>query len=539
MWATARGRATKTSKASEETSVEILQPKNYYVSGDIIVRAVAKTTHGFPEGSKIAFSVATKDSSFTPPEVSCQLAGPPGRDHLNLNCWFVWDTSGYEGKEAVISATITDSDGNNASAKRTIFVTARAALSVRITEPDSGETVSGQIKISATASGPNLFNQSEKPIHFKIQSASKTETKPAASCLHFRTEPAESKLALTSGIIYGVTCSLLWDTSGQEGEAEVTAIARDSKGNEASHTVNLFVAQIPTGQATLRVKAFDSETSEPVEATTIILRLSRTVPGHQVPVGQPDKPLEIPSGGSSPIALTTRGPYSATVIGTIQANGQDSEDLEEGSYYLITFSKGYTLSYYWNLVVRGGEEFNLRAPMSTDQAKPSPEKPKPPAITQITESSGQRVVKIKTEVLDEEVEVLSGKGKITVIPEPSGKSRFVLITGDSKALTKEVLELVDNKLYIKSGELKTQLKVLPDKASEKVTEALSLYRIRDIHLAITEESPVYLVRGDQKASILGFIPAELDMSAEVNGETGEIIKINRPFWAFLAVPRGS
>ena len=45
---------------------------------------------------------------------------------------------------------------------------------------------------------------------------------------------------------------------------------------------------------------------------------------------------------------------------------------------------------------------------------------------------------------------------------------------------------------------------------------------------------VYEVRGEKEARFLGLFKSKMKVKAELDAETGEVIRIKKPWWAFLA-----
>ena len=89
----------------------------------------------------------------------------------------------------------------------------------------------------------------------------------------------------------------------------------------------------------------------------------------------------------------------------------------------------------------------------------------------------------------------------------------------------------------------SEIKVMPDTASETAMERLQLKvcseenecQIELKEVGSGEESKaVYEVKAQKKAKILGFFDTEMQVDAQVNAESGEIIRTGKPWWAFLA-----
>jgi len=88
-----------------------------------------------------------------------------------------------------------------------------------------------------------------------------------------------------------------------------------------------------------------------------------------------------------------------------------------------------------------------------------------------------------------------------------------------------------------------EIKIMPDVAAERALERLRLKNcVEEQGCTIelkevgNEKNPelAYELSRERKAKILGFIGAKMKVQAQVNAETGEIIKTKKPWWSFLA-----
>ncbi len=235
-------------------------------------------------------------------------------------------------------------------------------------------------------------------------------------------------------------------------------------------------------------------------------------------------------------------PREGIVVGIIKANGIDSITLKPGVYNLITYAKGYTLYRHWGLLIKPGQEYGLYAPMSKGIVTKPPTVIKP--ITEIaipvTEAAqGGIVVKIMPVIEKKLVEVIypGTEAAISIRAVEEGeKGKFVLEADNIEAITDAAVEIEEKKLYIKTDEAKTQVKILPSTAAERAQEALLSHRIKTIILEIVNKKPFYTIDGEQDANMLGFIPTKIPVTTKVSAETGEITTIAKPFWAILAIP---
>ncbi len=87
-----------------------------------------------------------------------------------------------------------------------------------------------------------------------------------------------------------------------------------------------------------------------------------------------------------------------------------------------------------------------------------------------------------------------------------------------------------------------EIKVMPEKASERALERLRLKVCNESNNCSIELKEVgegnqtkaaYEVRVRRKAKFLGIFKTRMEVSVDVDAETGEVIKIKKPWWAFL------
>jgi hypothetical protein len=105
---------------------------------------------------------------------------------------------------------------------------------------------------------------------------------------------------------------------------------------------------------------------------------------------------------------------------------------------------------------------------------------------------------------------------------------------------------VQNKTMLKtqlSNGKNAEIKVMPNTASEKAIERLQLKVCNSENNCTIELKEVgsgeqvkvaYEVQAQKEARVLGLFKAKMQVQAQVDAETGEVIKTKKPWWAFLA-----
>lgn len=106
---------------------------------------------------------------------------------------------------------------------------------------------------------------------------------------------------------------------------------------------------------------------------------------------------------------------------------------------------------------------------------------------------------------------------------------------ETNVSTKVVLYHHNNKTYGNfSGEIR-EIKVLPDNVKERIRERIKT-RLENENVELDEDG-YYQIDGEKRARLFLIIPVRERVRAEINSETGEIIKVRNPWWGFLARDR--
>lgn len=126
---------------------------------------------------------------------------------------------------------------------------------------------------------------------------------------------------------------------------------------------------------------------------------------------------------------------------------------------------------------------------------------------------------------------INGGREMTIRTGKSGNT-IVQVKGVNMS-TQVTLYKSDGKVYgvFKNNETKI-VKVLPDGVKEKIRQ-----RIRaklENHNITLDENGTYQVQAQKKARLFFLIPVREKVRAQINSETGDIIKIRNPWWGFLA-----
>jgi len=115
--------------------------------------------------------------------------------------------------------------------------------------------------------------------------------------------------------------------------------------------------------------------------------------------------------------------------------------------------------------------------------------------------------------------------------------------GGAEAKTKmNVSQGADGKTYAQlSNGMNAEVKVMPDTASEKALEVLGAkceeqgceIELKEVGKG-EEKKAAYEVKAKKEVKALGFIKAQMKVRAQIDAETGEVVKTRNAWWGFLA-----
>ncbi len=144
-------------------------------------------------------------------------------------------------------------------------------------------------------------------------------------------------------------------------------------------------------------------------------------------------------------------------------------------------------------------------------------------------------------------EYTSENGKQMSVQEQSNNKVQLMVGGASAQTFMELVqEQVQNRtrLTVKLSNGKdSEVKVMPDTASEKALEQLRLKVCLGENACQIELKEVgqgeqtraaYEVQAQKEAKVFGLFKTRMRVMAQVDAETGDVIRVQKPWWAFLA-----
>lgn len=116
---------------------------------------------------------------------------------------------------------------------------------------------------------------------------------------------------------------------------------------------------------------------------------------------------------------------------------------------------------------------------------------------------------------------------ISIIKEDSN---LKIKSGDVEVVTSEKVFVENSELYVYTSKDIKQIKSFPEEAvsSSKIETLINIELIEE------NEKLVYHIFGTSKGKFLFIFPVTLEIKTIISAETGEVIDIDKPWWAFLA-----
>jgi hypothetical protein len=162
-------------------------------------------------------------------------------------------------------------------------------------------------------------------------------------------------------------------------------------------------------------------------------------------------------------------------------------------------------------------------------------------------------IKVKTEITAEGL-VITDEDRKFIKDGKEVKIKIKIESKNGNVKIKREIKVGDNSIDSKlellqefeSGEIKLKanlsngnsqdIKIMPDRASEIALEQL---RIKGLVIELKEVgkggdlSAVYVASGNETGRFLGLFKVKLKLEAQIDSESGEVIDVDRPWWAFL------
>ena len=92
----------------------------------------------------------------------------------------------------------------------------------------------------------------------------------------------------------------------------------------------------------------------------------------------------------------------------------------------------------------------------------------------------------------------------------------------------------ENKTFTLSNGRKAEIKIMPSTASERAIERLGELNFTIELKEVGTDKVVYELTAEKEGRMLGLFKVKGKVSTEVDAETGEVVSVHRPWWAFMA-----
>ena len=87
-------------------------------------------------------------------------------------------------------------------------------------------------------------------------------------------------------------------------------------------------------------------------------------------------------------------------------------------------------------------------------------------------------------------------------------------------------------MYGEFGEETRQIRVMPDMVRDKIRERIER-ELEDEEIELDEDG-LYQYTARKRVKVLGLFRARTTIRAEINAETGELVRVRNSWWAFFA-----
>jgi len=125
----------------------------------------------------------------------------------------------------------------------------------------------------------------------------------------------------------------------------------------------------------------------------------------------------------------------------------------------------------------------------------------------------------------------NGTREMTIMAGKSGNI-IIQVKGVNASTNVTLYKSDDGKVYAISKNNETKIiKMLPDQVRERVREKLER-QLGNENITL-DENGTYQYKGEKKAKLFFVFPINISVQAEIDPETGEVLKIKNPWWSFL------
>jgi len=137
----------------------------------------------------------------------------------------------------------------------------------------------------------------------------------------------------------------------------------------------------------------------------------------------------------------------------------------------------------------------------------------------------------------EQMQIQTGQGNEVKLQSGNVEAKTTMIMTQEQVQNKTIL-----KTQLSNGK-NAEIKVMPDTASERAVERLQLKVCNSDNNCSIELKEVgsgeqvkvtYEIKAQKEARVLGMFKTKMQVQAQIDAETGEVLQSKKPWWAFLA-----
>jgi|GEM_PF-6728408 len=149
-------------------------------------------------------------------------------------------------------------------------------------------------------------------------------------------------------------------------------------------------------------------------------------------------------------------------------------------------------------------------------------------VAAVTSASNGKNVEnnVDASTISIEAVVSAGGGKVGIMK----KENMVEIASNGVTAQTALDVAVENGEMIVGN---TKVKVLPDQASERAKQVIAALNVKNVSIREQAGKIVYSVNGLKSGKLLFVAPVELDVTANIDPATNEVLNIETPWWSFM------
>lgn len=146
-----------------------------------------------------------------------------------------------------------------------------------------------------------------------------------------------------------------------------------------------------------------------------------------------------------------------------------------------------------------------------------------------TQEETEEKDKKKEESEEKQIDMYIQNEKIIIEKTSEGMSIIKMDDKDVKTSLKIIKD--SSKIFVETSKDKKEIRVLPE---GPISKSGKIDNVNKILIDEYGEKAVYLISGTKKAKLLFVFPVLIKVEIKVDVETGDILSIKKPWWAFLA-----